>query len=232
MSPVLVTRAEPGASLTVARLRALKHEPINAATAQIVQRHVALDLGQGEALALTSPNGARSAASLLQERTATVFTVGDATADAARREGFARIVSASGDGAALAALIATRWSGPVLHVRGEDQSFDLAGALKQAGLPARDVVAYAAEPVEALSAEAIDALQDDAAILIHSPLGANRFIALARKAGLEDALVQARWAVISTAAAAPVRSVGAQRVNIADRPDEPALLDALARALR
>mgnify|MGYP001552065522 CR=1 FL=1 len=232
MRPVLVTRAEPGAARTLARLEALGHGNVNAATARIVFRDAALDLETGEALALTSPNGAVAAARLTGDRALPVFTVGAATAEAARAQGFTDIVSADGDGAALAALIVDRAGGPVVHVHGRDQSFDLVSALETAGFAARGVTAYAAEPVEALSEDALTALHAGGVVLIHSPKGAERFVALARKAGVSETLATTRAAAISSAAAAPLKAAGFEQIVVAERPDEEALLEALDRALR
>lgn len=232
MRPVLVTRAEPGATRMVARLEALSHRAVNAATARIVFLETDCDLAADDSLALTSPNGAAAAARLTALRTLPVFTVGAATALAARAEGFKEVFSADGDGAALASLIRECAIGPVVHVRGRDQSFDLVGALNDAGVRARGVTAYAAEPVEALTEEALTALQAGAVLLIHSPKGAERFVTLAQHAGAGDALARTRAAAISDAAAAPLREAGVSEIQIAERPDEAALLEALDRALR
>jgi uroporphyrinogen-III synthase len=232
MTPVLVTRAEPGASRTLERLEALGFAPVNAATARIVFCSPEIRLAPGEALALTSPNGARAAARFTEDRTATVFAVGEASAEAAREEGFVQILSAGGDGAALAALILERWAGPVLHVRGRDLSFDLCSELGRAGIAARSVIGYAAEPVAALSEAARAALMARAVILIHSPKGAERFVDLAVKSGAEAALPGVRAAAISAAAAAPLERAGVTGIEVADTPDEAALIEALRRALR
>lgn len=232
MRPVLVTRAEPGATRTVARLEALGHRAVNAATARIAILDAALDFKDGEALALTSPNGAAAAARLTGERGLPVFTVGAATAEAARAQGFTDIVSADGDGAALAALIMDRAGGPVVHVHGRDQSFDLVSALKTAGFAARGVTAYAAEPVESLTEDALAALREGGVVLVHSPKGAERFVALAWKAGVSGTLKTNRAAAISEAAAAPLKAAGVSEIQIAERPDEAALLEALDRTLR
>lgn len=229
---VLVTRAEPGATRTRERLQALGFIPVNAATAQIAFFDADLSLAPGEALALTSPNGAAAAARILDARSAAVFAVGDATAAAARAHGFQDVTSAGRDGAALAALLKRTRPGGVVHVRGRDQQFDLVAALKTAGLPARAVIAYAAEPVEALSAEAITALEAGAAVLAHSPLGAERFCALLQRAGALDRLAGAACAAMSQAAAAPLRAAGAANIAVAETPDEAALLAALEARLR
>lgn len=105
MRPVLVTRAEPGASRTVERLRERGYTPVNAATAHIEHRRRAVELSGVAALAFTSPNGVDAFMRNSARRDLPVFAVGPATAAAARAAGFAQVTSADGDGAALARLI-------------------------------------------------------------------------------------------------------------------------------
>lgn len=229
---VLVTRAEPGAARTCARLEARGYIPVNAATAQIVLLDTAMTLAPGEVMAFTSPNGVMAAARLTGARSGPVFAVGDATAAAAREHGFTHVTSAQGDGAALAGLIRRERPDGVVHVRGRDQQFDLVAALAHVDIPARAVIAYAAEPVEALSAEAITALAGGAALLVHSPLGAQRVCTLVERAGALKSLAQAPCAAISEAAAAPLRAAGAADIAVAAAPDEAALLAALEARLR
>lgn len=229
MTAILVTRAEPGASRTCARLAARGYDPVNAATASVRFLDTAIDLSDGASLALTSPNGAEAAARLIPDRALAVFAVGDATADAARAAGFETVRSAGGDGAALSALIQDHAPSEIVHVRGRDQSFDLIGSLSRAGLTARAVIAYAAEPVARLSDEAAAALQSGAVVLVHSPRGAARFVALAQAVPGFD---RVRAVAISEAAAKPLRSAGITAIARAEAPDEDALFAALDRWLR
>jgi uroporphyrinogen-III synthase len=129
-------------------------------------------------------------------------------------------------------LLVERHGGAVLHVRGRDQAFDLAASLQSSGLSARAVIAYAAEPAATLSDTALAALRGGAAVLVHSPKGAARFVGLASRHCAESLIHTAPCAAISSAAAAPLVRSGAQRVEIAETPDEEALFGALARALR
>ena len=69
------------------------------------------DLTGVAALAFTSANGVAAFAALTPDRSRPVFTVGDATAQAARAAGFARVESAGGDLDRLAALITAQGSG-------------------------------------------------------------------------------------------------------------------------
>jgi uroporphyrinogen-III synthase len=232
MRPVLVTRSEPGATRTVARLTALGYTTINAATAQVIWHDVVLDLAGDDALALTSPNGAVAAGGLVERRDTEVFAVGAATADMARAQGFTNVLSADGDGAALAALIAQRSKATIVHVRGRDKSFDLTRALTRANVKAREVIAYAAEPVPALRHAALEAVSAHSVVLVHSPKGAARFVKLVRQALTNTGFGHLRAAAISDAAAEPLRAHGFGRVEVATQPDEPALLEALSRTMR
>lgn len=223
---VLVTRAEPGASRTAARLEALGFEPVLAPTSTIEPLQVAIELNPGESLALTSPNGAMAAGRLLSTREPNVFAVGDATADTARAIGFTQVTSAQGDGAGLASAIAEAGVDSILHIRGRDQAFDLVSALSTQGIKARSVIAYIAQPAPALPDTALEALDQGALVLIHSAKGGERFVTLCPSSAALH-----RYAVISEAAATPLRAAGATRLSVSERPDETALLKAVEIAL-
>ena len=85
-------------------------------------------------------------------------------------------------------------------------------------------------PVQNLSAEAAQALGAGgvSAVLIHSPRGAETFLALAREAGLGERLASLAFIAISEAAAEPLRAAGLGDVVVAALPNEDALLEALA----
>jgi uroporphyrinogen-III synthase len=185
------------------------------------------------ALAFTSPNGVAAFARLSRERARPVFAVGDATAEAARAAGFENVLSAGGDVHDLARLVPGH-AGHVrelIHFGGQERAGDLAGMLRDAGVNARTDVLYEAVPVPALPPGAIAALDaGGAAVLVHSPRGAERFLALADAAGLGERLQSAVFVAISQAAAEPLTARGF-KVHASITPDEAGLLAALARAL-
>ncbi|WP_284222549.1 uroporphyrinogen-III synthase, partial [Brevundimonas denitrificans] len=81
---VWVTRAEPGASRTADRLTARGFDPVIAPLLAIRPIPQAPpDLTGIAALAFTSANGVAAFGALTPDRTRPVFTVGDATAQAA-----------------------------------------------------------------------------------------------------------------------------------------------------
>ena len=224
---VWVTRAEPGASATAARLRALDYEPLVAPLLGI-RPLPAPELpreGVG-ALAFTSRNGVAAASGILPEawRALPVFAVGEATACAAREAGFRRVRSADGDMRALETLISAHRAeidGPVLHLGAREP----AGVLRATGVPVVAVAVY--EAVELGTPPAVTAGWSELdAALVHSPRAARAF------ATATAALDRSRLIVacISPAAAASLRSLFAD-VRIAEAPNEAALLARLGKAV-
>jgi uroporphyrinogen-III synthase len=212
---IWVTRAEPGASRTADRLRALGHEPLVAPLLQVHPLPAAIDLGDAGALAFTSGNGVRAFAALSADRGLPVFVVGKATAQAARAAGFAVVVSAGSDVAALAALVtgfAGQLAGTVLFAGAAEPAGDLIGALQAAGVKARAVAVYETRPVPAQVPPGAQA------VLVHSPKAAAE---LARMPLAGDLAVYC----ISAAAAAPLTKTG--RISIAPEPNEASLLGLL-----
>ena len=107
-----ITRAEPGAARTAARLRDMGFEPIVAPLLAIEQLTPPVpDLATFAALAFTSVNGVAAFAALTPSRDCPVFAVGDATAQAAHTIGMAtisdRLVSSSTPGSVSSSRSAT-----------------------------------------------------------------------------------------------------------------------------
>ncbi|QYF87122.1 uroporphyrinogen-III synthase [Brevundimonas sp. PAMC22021] len=222
MSPeaprVWVTRAEPGAGRTAARLRELGCQPIVAPVLKIERINgVPIDLDGVAALAFTSINGVSAFAALSNRRDRPAFCVGDATAEAARQVGFADVCSASGDVEALGRLIAAaELPGMVLAPGAEQPAGDL-GAYVGGSTPVRRLVVYR-------TIETSVAPPSCDAVLIHSP----RAGCVLRP--LIEAMPERPFAVaISPAAARPLADL--LSCAIADRPDETALLAALLATL-
>ncbi|HZW14649.1 MAG TPA: uroporphyrinogen-III synthase [Brevundimonas sp.] len=180
------------------------------------------DLREVAALAFTSPNGVAAFATLTEDRSLPVFTVGDATAEAARAAGFARVGSAAGAIGDLVRLLAAQapTGGVVLAP----------GALAPAGdLPAllRGRVEVCALPVyEAVETGAV-APADFDAVLVHSPRGGRALDAQLASAGRPCAGQVA--VVISEAAAAPLTALAGLDIRIAAHPDEASLFEALGK---
>ena len=215
---VWVTRAQPGASVTAARLRERGWTPLVAPLIELRPLEARLDTDGVGALAFTSAN-AVAAAARLAGASLPVFAVGDATAEAARRAGVSRVESAAGDVRALAELVRSRrvsFGGDLLHPGAAEPAGDLA-ALLEGAVRVRSVPVY--ETVEVgPSAAARSAWPQLAAVLLHSPKAAK-------------ALAKAAWPVGPRAlclSPAVAEALGVYlRVAVAPYPAEEALLNLL-----
>jgi uroporphyrinogen-III synthase len=225
---VWITRAQPGADATAARVRALGHEPFVAPLLAVERRPPGpVDLAGVGALAFTSANGVAAFCETVADRSLPVFAVGAATASAARASGFRRVLSADGDVAALAEGIVARrgeLGGAVLHPGAAEPAGDLVGALEARGIEARRLVLYDTAPTT-LTGEQAAALPGLDIALVHSPKAARVLADLARDAPLP----RLRVLGISKAALKPLaRSPVGARVY-APFPLEAALLNLIDR---
>ena len=221
---VWITRAQPGAARTAARLTALGFTPVVAPLLTILPLPDALTQAPGfatvAALAFTSPNGVAAFAALTPDlRDRPVFAVGDATAEAARDAGFSDARSAAGDIHALARLIAaTPVEGLILAPGAREPAGDLP-ALLSAHIIQRLPV-YAAEETDA------DPPADFDAVLVHSPRAARALAAALAPDAARDRLA----VCISPAAVAPLATLGFAEIRVAEAPDETSLLTALGKS--
>ena len=112
---VLVTRPEPGAARTAARLRALGLDAILLPLSETRPLSVDPDAAAPDtaAVAVTSANALRHAPPALIARLAALpcHAVGKRTAEAARAAGFRTVTEGPGDAAGLARLVATDLAG-------------------------------------------------------------------------------------------------------------------------
>ncbi len=195
-----------------------------------------LDLGGVQAVLCTSANGVRALARASGERGVPVFAVGDATALRARAEGFTAVESAGGDVNDLVRLTATRLrpqDGPLLHIAGEVVTGDLVGALRARGFTIERSILYEARPVAMLSQTTVRALRSGAFgfALFFSPRTAAVFARLAGSACVAECCRTINALSISPAADAALSDLAWRERRIAERPNQPALLDLLDRVL-
>ena len=225
---IWITRAQPGAETTAARVRALGHEPFIAPmlTVEPVEG-VEVDLRGVCALAFTSANGVRAFIEATPERSLRVFAVGAATAQAVRAAGFKNVLSADGDVEALAEGIAARkrdLKGAVLHPGAAEPAGDLVGALEAHGVEARRLVLYDTVPAELTAAE-LAVLPEIDAVLLHSPKAAEALAALLKTTPLP----QMRALCLSKAVMKPLARTKLSAKVFAPFPLEAALLNLIDR---
>lgn len=225
---VWITRAQPGADATAQRVRALGHEPLIAPLLTVRPiADVAVDLAGVGALAFTSANGVRAFAEASPFRDLQVFSVGSATARAARAAGFRRVLSADGDVNILAQGIVSRAKeieGEVLHLGAAELAGDLVGALAARNVPARHLALY--ETVSAQLDRAVVArLAEMDAVLLHSPKAATLLARRLRSTPLPNL----RALCLSKAVAAPLAKSALAETAFAPLPLEAALLNLIDR---
>ena len=223
---VWITRAQPGAARSAARLTALGYEPIVAPLLTIRALPEALsqapDLTTVAALAFTSPNGVEAFAALVPApllRDRPVFAVGDTTAEAARDAGFTDARSAAGDIHGLARLIkASPAEGLILAPGAREPAGDLPALLPDRAVQRLPV--YAAEETGAAPPADFDA------VLVHSPRAARALAAVLSP----DTAIQRLAVCISPAAAAPLSALSFTEIRTAEAPDETSMLTALGKS--
>lgn len=231
MRRVLVLRPEPGASATAEALRAAGYEPILFPIAEVVPLALhQIDYSRLKAVAATSANGVRHAPVDLIASLADLsfFAVGEATASAARTAGFRRVGVADGDGQALARLMLeqVRAGDRLLYLCGHVRRPEFERLCAEAGV---DVVAAETYDMRYPDrSEAFRALIGESPpdlVMVHSFEAARAFVRLLEAS---RALPGLKAVAISERAARPVSNLGIRTVA-ADRPDEAAMLEALAR---
>ena len=178
------------------------------------------DLTGFAGLAFTSANGVAAFAGLTPDRSRPVFTVGEATAEAARAAGFAQVRSAGGDLDRLAAMLMVQGPaiGPLL-VPGALEPAGNLPALLRGWIESRALAVYAAVETGAVAPAAFDA------VLIHSARAARALAALGPFAG-QPAVA------LSAAAAQPLDDRSGLQIRLASTPDETALIEALGNPAR
>lgn len=212
---ILVTRPEPGGGATAARLRALGHEAIAAPLLGFEAVAWAPPETLPDALLLTSAAAARLAGAVPAAFQALpAYTVGAATAAAARAAGFADVRVGDGGVQALIDAMAVAGTRRVLHLAGEDRTaVTVPDGLE---LVIRTVYRACLQPLAALPA--VDW------VLLYSARTAGQFAAeVDRLAGDRGSIAIA--AISSRALAAA--GGGWRRAVAAESPDEDALLAAI-----
>ena len=232
-SRVLVTRPEPGAGRTAARLVAQDFQPFVLPLTEILPLQPALPAGDVAALVVSSANAIRSAparlVSHLSERP--VFTVGDETAAAARAAGFPDVLSSAGSAADLARDVTASVPAKarVAYLCGRVRLDALEAELAAGGFDVVSVETYdTAERVpNAKELQALDAGGPVAAALVYSAKGA---ACLTRLVSSRTGTIfrDTAFICISPRVARELAAVASGSVVAGETPDEDAMFELLA----
>jgi uroporphyrinogen-III synthase len=236
---ILLTRPEPDASETAARLKAGGHEVIVAPLLTIVLAPPPSDLPDPKAIILTSRNGVRALATWPQAsgwRDLPVFVTGVATARTAREAGFVNVMTAASDAADLAGHFMAHIDKdvrPILYPAARDRTGALTEGLRANGYDVRAVEAYSAEMARTLGAAAMDAVRRNAVegVLLYSNRTAAAFRAIVDRYDLAEHLRMTVLYALSDRVAEPLRGLPGW-LRVAPHPDEESLLDLLPKGRR
>jgi len=219
---VLVLRARADAERTAAKLRAMGFAPLLSPVLEIVATGAAMPEGVFDAVLATSAKGLEFCAEPGETLNLPLYAVGARTAQIARELGW-RTELVAGETRALMPVIHARHETPArfLYLAGRDRHDDLEVGLRLAGHDLTVLETYEARAATALSKEAARALANSEmdVTLHYSRRSAEIFMALARQAGLTEALGGIDHLALSKDAASPL-----PRARIAKRPDEEHLL--------
>lgn len=224
---VLITRPEPEALKLKGILEERGHEgvvePLLAVTFDDCEP---IDLEGVTALIATSRNGLRALrhAGLVEEaRGLTVFAVGGATAEEARRMGFRTVIKGPGTATALAPMIASTMDPAedvLLHLAGDRLAVDSARELEENGFRASKVVVYRMQPASQLSDATCEALAagDIEAVLLMSSETAVVWSRLVARHRLAPLLAQLPHLCLSDAIASRLKTLGNVPIEVAEQP--------------
>jgi uroporphyrinogen-III synthase len=242
---ILVTRPHPDNEATSENLRARGHVVL---LAPVLKFEPVAFLDESEtsysAVIVTSANAIRGVAPQLRDLgllELPVFAVGEHTAAAARDAGFAEVVVAGGDAAALRDKVMQsardkrlKKKSTLLYLAGADLSRDLGGELGAEGFNVVTQTTYRMAPVKLLPRDVCEgfATHGIEAVLHYSRRSARAFLEAARDEGVEISALAIPQCCLSETVAGVLREAGASRVLVAATPDENALFDTLERALR
>lgn len=231
---VLVTRPEPGATATAARLREIGLVPVLLPLTRIEPLHaeLAVDNTAFDGLVLTSANAVRMAPPglLANVRGLPCYAVGPATAEVAKAAGLKVVLASGGDARSLSADIVSRLASGarLLYPCGHIRTPMLEDTLEEAGIAVKALEVYDAKPIDHDSRSLrvrFDNRPLDIAF-IHSQRGGALLADILSRPELADLFAGTIFVSISAKAA---EALEGRPVAVAEAPSEQALL-ALVKA--
>jgi uroporphyrinogen-III synthase len=232
---LLITRPDEDAQLLAKALKKQGHKTIieNLMIINDIARSN-INFSGVQALLITSANGIRSLARAHKERNFLIYTVGDASADAARKLGYKKVKSASGNVETLATMVRKNLipsGGPLIHIAGSSRAGDLAKMLKADGFKTRRMVLYEAKAVKKLSQMTITALKNSNVdgVLFFSPRTVKLFCRYIKKAKLSEQCRSLNAYCLSKAVSKEASLLTWSNVFVAKKPSSNSMLDTIAK---
>ncbi len=203
---------------------------IDAARTALAERHSAIAITSAEVARLIGKIGPALDRHLLT----TVFSVGQASAQAAEEAGFRTVLTPGGDGKDLANMIVEHCrdfgmpAEPILYLTGHPRAAGFETRLKEAGVPLRTVECYCMVPLipRRTEVEALLKPVPDAALL-YSRETARTFFELAPLMETPERFLSTLMLCMSANVAKAVPQRFAALTVVASAPNEESLLDLL-----
>ncbi len=230
---VLVTRPEPGASETARRVEVLGFAPVvlPLSETRVLPVDIAVIPKNVDAVAVTSANALRNAPRDLLAMLAAkpCYAVGGQSASAARQAGFSQVIEGPGDAAGLAARLAEdrTEAASVIYLCGRVRLQNFEKLLAAAGMTVAAVETY--DTVEMDSVSVNDFTSPVEIALLHSALGAQALVTIARRPEVADLFADTVFLCLSERIAAVLAEGGYTKIRVAAEPTEQALLFLLAQ---
>lgn len=224
---VLVTRPEPAALQTAAKLADAGFEPVILPLSRTVPLGFSVPDARFDALTVTSANAFRHAGHTLPHRDMPLFAVGEGTARAARESGFTDVIDGGGDAVRLAETMrkALPQGARVLYLAGRVRQPVFEERVSVAGLDMTVCDVYDIETIDYSRSELERLLgpQPLAAVMLYSGVAAEAFAAAMDRIDppFND---KTRFLCISTRVAEKLPSNWQRHALVAEQPDETGLL--------
>ncbi|MFC5586315.1 uroporphyrinogen-III synthase [Nitratireductor kimnyeongensis] len=230
MRRVLVTRPEPGASETAARLAGMGFEPLVLPLTETVPLHPAIHAQPVDVVAITSPNAIRHAPQSVFDalKGKPVLAVGRRTGEAARAAGLDVVDDEAGDAERLARCIDAAFMAPadVTVLCGRVRRDVLETRLRAAGHRPRLIEIYDTLPLEPSDAAIRSVIGEWPvdAVLLYSANGAEQLRRFMARSAMGTKLGAATFYCLSERIAGILGQDVKKTARIADFPSEDRLL--------
>ncbi len=224
-SRVLITRPEPSASLTAAKLVDLGFSPVSLPVSRTIALEFNIKNQSFDALAVTSANAFRHVRDEKLEsfKALPLFAVGEGTARAAKIAGFEHVIEGGGDAVRLAAKLAGHLpeGARILYLAGRVRQPVFEERVLQAGLQMKVCDVYDVEVIDYSANEisAVFSVGPFVAVLLYSAVAATFLIETMLKSEMQfDA--KTKILCISDRVAQALPAQWRAQALVADHPDE------------
>lgn len=234
MASILITRPRQDATSLAELLHPQGHEVLIAPMLEIyffdVQAELKLALDAfPQAILITSANGVRALARLTNERDIALVTVGDASAEEAKRRGFTKISSSDGDLSHMVEWIRTHLDpqkGSLLHIAGSVVAGDVQNMLEPLGFKVNRLVCYDAKPLKTLPKTVKDALTQGEidTVLFYSPRSGRIYVECLQREDINHSVKSMCALCLSPNVAEEIADLPWKEIVIAESPTQDALL--------